>query len=186
VTQEILCTGTTHNIVDLVKQCNFPPEAFLLVERLPQQVVNDDSERQALLRFARLRDGVDIAPYTSGRIFNKKFELRWEKDAGTIKVIYLGEEREIAGLTKQKEPLKPAGDLKHYYLFGERLDAADLAAMGLKQGEGEYTAYAEVRIPRLLRYPISKQAQRVQLIVGEYINSETGRVFRFQDLVPAE
>lgn len=188
MTQEILYTGTTQNIADLVKQCNFPQEAYLLVERLPQQVVNEPEDRQDLLRFARLSDGIDIAPYTSGRIFNPKFELRWEKDAETTRVVYLGEEREIPELTKHKGALEPAGKPKHYYLFGERLDADDLATMGIgiKPGEGYY---AEVRIPRLLRYPehpASEKKRRVQLMVGEYIHKELGRVFRFQNLEPAE
>ena len=50
----------------------------MLVERIPQHIVTDEGRRD-LLRFARLGDKVDIALYTSGRIFDKDFELRWEK-----------------------------------------------------------------------------------------------------------
>jgi len=188
VTQEILCSGTTRDIVGLVEQCNFPAEAFLLVERLPQQVVNDKRERENLLRFARVGDGIDFAPYTSGRIFNQHFELRWEKEAETTRVVYLGEEREIPELTKDKDTLqylKPASNPKYYHLFGERLDKATLEDMGIEPEEGYY---AEVRIPRLLHYPVLEQPQRVQLVVREYMDKETGRVqlFRFQGLKPAE
>src|SRR5260221_13270951 len=122
MTQEILCSGTTRDIVGLVEQCNFPEEAFLLVERLPQQVVNDKRERENLLRFARMGDGIDFASYTSGRIFNQHFELRWEKEEETTRVVYLGEEREIPEFTKNKDTLqylKPASNPKYYHLFGE-------------------------------------------------------------------
>ncbi len=42
--------------------------------------------------------------------------------------------------------------------------------------------YAEVRIPRLLRYPeLTEKPRRVQLAVREYTDEKTGRVqlFRF-------
>jgi hypothetical protein len=187
MTQEMLCTGTTQNIAALIEQCAFPSDAFLLVERLPQQVVSDE-ERQDLLRFARLGDGVDVSPYTSGRIFSATFELRWERDAETTNVVYLGEQRTIPGLRQHSETFEPQGKPKRYYLFGQRLD--DLAALGIEQGEEGFTYYAQVRIPRLLRYPIAApiatEARWVQLLVGEYYSQAKGPMFRFQDLQPAK
>lgn len=185
MTQEMLCTGATQDVVALIKQCAFPADAFLLVEKLPRQVVRDE-ERQDLLRFARLGDGVDVAQYTSGRIFNKTFELRWEQEAGATKVVYLGEERELPGLQWQKATFEPIGTPKHYYLYGQRLDARDLAAMGIARGREDYSYYAEVRIPRLLHYPFADQARRVQLVVGEYRSPAMGQMFRFQDVRSAE
>ena len=204
--EEILCTGSVHDLATLVAAFNFPPEAYVLVERLPQQVVND-AERQNLLRFARLhdidrpRDRIDIASYTSGRIFYRDFELRWEKDSSGTNVVFLGTkevyrgaQRDIPELTPDEDTLKelvPQAP-RYYYLFGQLLDADEREQMGIKAAEGE-EYYAEVRIPRLLRYPdpepsAPKKAQRVQLTVREYADNRTGRVelFRFQDLRPAE
>ena len=204
--EEILCTGSVHDLVALVAAFNFPPEAYVLVERLPQQVVND-AERQNLLRFVRLRDigrprdRIDIASYTSGRIFNEDFELRWEQASGKTNVVFLGTkevyreaQHDIPELTPDEETLKELvpQDPRQYYLFGQLLDADDRQNMGLKPAGGE-EYYAEVRIPRLLRYPDLEQAEpekerRVRLVVREYSDKRTGRVklFRFQGLELAE
>ena len=73
---------------------------------------------------------------------------------------------------------------------GELLDTTRLTSMGL-EGDGEkepISYYAEVRIPRLLRYPAPAKARRVRLVVCEYTDEDTGSVqlFRFQDLVSEE
>src|SRR6266699_6176416 len=108
-TNETLYTGSVTDIAALVEACHFPPESYVLVERQPKTIVSDD-ERQNLLRFVYLKEGIDdeginIAVYTSGRIFHKDFELRWEQDAVTLgktSVIYLGVERMLPGLTKSE------------------------------------------------------------------------------------
>jgi hypothetical protein len=184
MTQEMLYTGTTQNVGSLIAQCAFPPEAFLLVEKIPQQVVRD-GERQDLLRFARLRDGIEEASYTSGRVFTKTFELRWEQEAGTTRVVYLGEAREIPGLRRHADSFEQA-DVKPYDLFGERLDKGRLRQMKLPPGENGFAYYVEVRIPRLLLYPFDGNAGRLHLLVGEYRSPTLGQYFRFLDLQPAE
>jgi len=77
-------------------------------------------------------------------------------------------------------------------MYGLLLDAGDRERMGIQAVEGE-EYYAEVRIPRLLRYPdlkpnSSQKAQRVQLAVEEYTDKSTGQVklFRFSGLRPQE
>lgn len=184
MTQEMLYTGTTTNIVDLIEQCAFPADAFLLVEQLPRQVVTEDG-RERLLRFARLSDGVDVAPYTGGRIFTRAFELRWEQEDETTRVVYLGEPRTIPGLQDQQQATVDSAGEKRYYLFGTRLEADDIKDMGIQPARPGETYYAEVRIPRLLRYPLAAKA-RVQLVVGEYHSPELGQLFRFLDAQPAQ
>lgn len=209
---ELLATGPVRDIAAFIKACNFPSEAFLLTENFPSYRVNDQRERQNLLRFARLKDGLakdgfDVNQTTSGRVFLPDFELRWEKKDHVYWVIYLGTPREVPELeTNEKlrallDELEPHEDSKRYYLFGEVLDpddpdehkAANIKAMGIEETNDYYT-YAEVRIPRLLRYPPAadtsqpKEARRVQLVICEYIDKATGSVqlFRFQDLRPEE
>ncbi len=72
-----------------------------------------------------------------------------------------------------------------YYLFGTKLDARRRQELGLEEDRGYF---AEVRVPRLLRYPVKTNALRVQLHVSEYVDEKTGQVqlFRFQDLREAE
>jgi hypothetical protein len=187
MTQEMRATGTTQDIAGFITQCQFPADAFLLVEQMPQHVVSDD-ERQDLLCFALLGDNLDVTPYTSGRVFSRAFELRWERDAETTRVVYLGARRELPALQEpQQETFEPVGE-KRYYLFGTRLDQDDLDTMGIEPDGKDYPYYAEVRIPRLLRYPIAAQARRAQLVVGEYQRQDRKgeRLFRFLDLIPAK
>lgn len=186
VTEEILTTGEVQDIAAFIAACAFPPEAFVLAERFPQQVIKPEEQRN-LLRFARLENNVDLGLFSSGRIFHEQFELRWERETQTTHIVYLGQPRELPGLPPgQPLTVRQPGLQAHettYYLFGEELDAGRLAQMGLPQGQGYY---AEVRIPRLLQYPV--QGRRVRLVVREYVARQSNRVqiFRFQDLKPVE
>lgn len=183
MTQEKLYTGTTDDIAALIEQCKFPEDSFLLLEQLPRQVVEDD-KREGLLRFARLRDKIDLAPFTSGRIFTRAFELRWEWEGGTARLVYLGEPRSLPGLEDQHAAFDSAGDEKQYYLFGTLLTEDDLQTMEIQPEWPGQTCYAEVRIPRLLRYPIAAKA-RVRVVVGEYRGPEEwGHLVRFLDAQP--
>ena len=193
--EETLYTGTVTNIATLIEACNLPPEAFVLVERVPRVVIDDAQERCDLLRFARLSDGVAIESYTSGRVFNLDFELRWEQDAVTVgktNVVYIGIKRNLPGLTKSKRKLQTEDRERHYYLFGERLGQDMLSKMGIEPEEGYY---AETRVPRLLRYPTlgqGQQPQRLQITARKYRftelekSREEGRTYRFVNLIPAE
>ena len=91
----------------------------------------------------------------------------------------MNEDGETLKKLKRRDKSQP------YYLFGEYLDAETLREMRKEPGEGYY---AEVRIPRLLQYPAPPKAQRVRLLVCEYIDEDMGQVklFRFQDLKDAE
>lgn len=186
-TDEIFSTGAVRNIGAFIAACAFPPEAFVLVERLPRQVITDPAERQDLLRFARLRDGLDLSIYTSGRVFAQNFELRWEQESPGTRIVYVGQAREFPELPpgKRLDEWQPGIQIceRNYYLFGEYLDKNTLQQRNLPE-EQEY--YAEVRIPRLLPYPV--RARRVQLVVREYVDTTTGRVqlFRFLDLKAGE
>ncbi len=50
--EETLYTGTVTNIAALIGSCDFQPEAFVLVERGPRIVIDDQRERRDLLRLA--------------------------------------------------------------------------------------------------------------------------------------
>lgn len=198
--REALYTGTTTDLAALIAACAFPPTAFFLAEQLPQRVITDQQERQDLLRFARVSElGSDLNPalYTSGRIFCQEFELRWDQqqEPGKIYLVYSGSEdiwpERISGYAAWKKRLSfTKRAQREYYLFGEALARERLTRMGLEESATAWY-YAEVRIPRLLRYPrlpdhLSKR--RVQLAVYEYLDEKTEAVdwFRFQDLKVVE
>lgn len=191
MTKDTVLSGPVDNIVMLIADCNFVHDAYVLVEELPQRVIEKE-ERQSLLRFARLSDEVDFSQFTSGRVFDQHAELRWEKDSdGKYHVVYLGAERVIRGLKKDEKYQQELASLEkskepiYYYLFGDYLNAEKLKNMGMKPEQGYY---AEVRIPRLLHYPAPAGAVRVQVEVREYLDKDTNEVklFRFQGLKAAE
>ncbi len=191
----------TAALANLIAACEFGPKALFLVEKLPAHVVRPQ-ERLDLLRFAPFDSNVLFAEYTSGRIFQSDTELRWEQDGQQqLHVVYMGPERslpglqDVASLTQVQEQasiwrLNKDGKTQkllkkrdsHYYLFGERLSPQELERIGRPAQPGDF---AELRIPRLLRYPrLENEKRRVRLVVGEFVDDKTGIVelFRFQQL----
>jgi len=165
-------------------------------------------ERQDLLLFEQFDPEMRFAKFTSGRIFTEQLELRWERQGAKMQVVYLGKS-EYASVLKDyrlkdsadesvKESEKVIPDKlekrqKFYYLFGERLSPEDAKRIDSDLPGG----FAEVRIPRLLRYPPAnwkgpgkepKPAEEqnepyMQLQVCEYLDNAGNVVlFRFQCL----
>lgn len=194
MTYDLLVAGTmsTEGFAAFVKNYTPPPgtTTLVLMESQPDHVV-EPGERQDLLRFVLFDPKMDFKPYTSGRIFNEYSEIRWEKHHSDIDIVYTGNEEYRPDLqnAKVRDPRKLDGCKlvsRKYFLFGKRLDAAGLDHIGAVAQEGDF---AEVRIPRLLRYPRLDSlgdAERVQLAVYEYVDLKTGTnvAYRFHGLVP--
>lgn len=187
--EEALYAGqiTVDDFPQFVADCEFLPSAFVLIERLPQQVITKTIELRDLLRFTHFNQDISFVDYTSGRVFDEHAELRWEKQGNTMQVVYLGSKERTQVLLNYKleeshelDKLKP-GIEKKYFLFGERVNAEDLKKIGMVARPGDF---AEVRIPRLLHYPVPQNEQRyVRLVVREYFDEQSRLVlFRFQDL----
>ncbi len=197
---EMLYSGLVDDFDSLVHKCQFPSDALFLAESLPQHIVLGAKARLDLLSFAKFDAKIPFASYTSGRIFHRDFELRWEKNKGKLQVIYLGIERELPELEKSKLELRRLEPLKYYVLFGKRLGPEQLKQIGVPGTERDF-AFAELRIPRLLHYPVEEDnRKRVRLAVCEYVEAPTGReglsdkepitgpvvLFRFQGLETME
>jgi hypothetical protein len=220
-TRDFLHAGTVKDIAALIEACDFPHDAFFLGEQLPWKVIDASRRQELLqfayvneLKRQNNPDAannasIDPAQYTSGRVFCSRFELRWHKKphSDETQVVYLGEgERKLSGLLPASDLAELRAELQtleggvpvKYYLFGTTLDTSNegqrlLKRMGLpdEQKDGQARYYAEIRIPRLLRYPRldgSGEKQRVRLVVCEYREKETGsvRLFRFQRIEAAE
>ena len=168
---------------------NIPPgaPALMLLEAQPRRVIEQDA-RQNLLHFAFFDPSFDFTPYTSGRIFHALGELRWERQHPNVQIVYTGHKEYRPQLPDASEtPLDACipNDRK-YFLFGKRLDKEQLGRIGRAAQPGDF---AEVRIPRLLRYPqlpMLAGAERVQLVMCEYVDSETAVnvAYRFKELIP--
>lgn len=158
---------------------------LLLLEQQPQSVV-DPKQCQDLLLFSELHADIDIASYTSGRIFNGSGELRWEKLVTYIQVVYTGDTVYMPDLSNSKaENLSAYTPVtRKYILFGKKLDTGQLSQIHVAR-PGDF---AEIRIPRLLRYPALRHladAPYMKLSICEYIYPPTGAnvAYRFKELV---
>lgn len=161
-------------LVQLLKQCTFLQQGIFLGEELPRRVIKE-KERDALICFIAFDPTLPYnryAQYTFGRIFHTDFELRWQHESDGICVRYIGIEQIIPFLrVKDDLKLEKGAKQQRYYLFGERVK--DKEKIGKPSSEGDF---AEARIPRLLHYPLKGSSSYAQLVVQEYLDTETKQV----------
>ena len=192
-TGELLLAGFVKNVEfeALINTYNISSDTvpFILLENQPRRVIAS-GERQKLLHFARFDLCFDFTPYTSGRIFHQFGELRWERQQQRTQIVYTGKKEYKPELEQSIKKLLDEVEWqeRYYILFGKRLDDKQLDRIGSVAKQGDF---AEVRIPRLLRYPptdLPTKVERVQLVVCEYLNPDTGAniAYRFKGLVPYE
>lgn len=182
MTNEWLSTGETNDIADFIAGCECPDNALFLGEQQPTHVVKLE-DRQNLLLFVDYKPTLPFAAYTSGRIFHRDFELRWQQNVnGGTQVVYLGTPEYRPAALPEGEPIEMQ-EPRQYYLFGTRIQTVDLQKIGPPAQEGDF---AEIRVPRLLRYPrVPKNAQRMRIVISESIDKQTGRIeqYRFLDVI---
>ena len=202
---EIIRAGTVADFNTFIEALRFeesplfPKDALFLAEEFPQQVIREPKKRKQLLCFALLGEvsAEDRLRYTSGRIFTKEAELRWEKKGEkSYHVVYCGPSTELEGMnstTPEDIPLDNYDQVtKHYYLFGTRVKDELRERMQITADDSVGEFYAEARIPRLLHYPVKRKpadkGERVRLEVLEYCQKDTTQVmfYRFQGLELAE
>jgi hypothetical protein len=184
--KEVIYTGSTTDIKDLIDTCGFLDESWVLLERNPRDVIAEPERRQNLLYFAEFSAPLpnDLLEHTNGRIFNMHFELRWEQAATDIQVIYTGITRSISMPIETAEELADYRQrTRSYYLFGKRLNNDLIEKIGPPAQVGDF---AEVQIPRLLRYPANLSKDFVKLETCEYIDKPSGELILFRFTRPLE
>ncbi len=178
---ELLLSGTVpqDTFSSLIQQYQIPPHkktpTFILVEEQPRRVIQQD-ERQNLLRFEIFDPAFDLTAYTSGRIFHELGELRWERQQTNVQIVYTGQKEWQPTLSApfQEELKDYTFEDRMYLLFGKRLAKDQLDHIGPVAKPGDF---AEVRIPRLLRYPQPDELpnkDRLYLVACEYMDATTG------------
>src|SRR5260370_35395390 len=149
MTQELLLAGRVKDIAALIKKYRIPPDSnvLLLVEIQPDYIV-EPGERQELLRFDYFDRVTDFTRYSSGRIFHKQGELRWEKQPSSVQIVYTGNEQYKPELDIRQTMALDTCDLitRRYFMFGKRLDREQLKLSG---PQPRAKNFARVRIPRL-------------------------------------
>lgn len=182
--------------------------SFMLLERQPREVITPEKRRH-LLHFDFFDSHFNFTLYTSGRIFHEAGELRWERQLSGIHIVYTGDahyqpstsllqdmhteplDAYIKTGTRSASETEEVGTKKEtdsgFLLFGKRLNKKERDLIGPIVQTGNF--YAEVRIPRLLHYPLTEKqshTERVELMVHGYVHPTTGVnvAFRFTGLRP--
>lgn len=184
---EAIYAGPVADFKEFIEACSFLLDSagsLILVEMHPQRMVQKE-DRQNLLLFAEYPGKLPykIDEYTAGRIFHEEFELRWEKINSGVQVVYIGNKRTLSLPVEKTDVLQDCvRATSSYYLFGKRLDDEKVSNIG---EPAQTDDFAEVRIPRLLRYPVKdKHRDYVKLNVYEYRHKVTNEriLFRFRSL----
>lgn len=178
---EQVCWGTTGELLPIVQALEWPDESLMVLERVPSTFLFDD-ERQAGICLRKYESSENFEAWEHGRIFHNNFELRWEKQGDVFVIVYIGEPTELSMPHTESLSRFDIQD-ETYYLWGERISADNLKAIG----QPETTPlFLELQIPRLLSYPVSNQGgkSRVKVSARHYLNSETGvlEFYRFRHL----
>lgn len=175
---EAVFTGLVANPQEVLPDASLLRNSFVLLER-DCSSFQEQKEFQGicLLEYA----GIDFGIWAQGCLFNKQFELRWERRGEAFYLVFVGDPAlsppALGGAAMELQPCHDV--LKHYLLWGERMDySQDLNA------ELPDPIYLEVKVPRLFHYPVAGTQRRVSLVVREFYCRETGilRYSRFYGL----
>lgn len=160
----------------------WPEPAYMYLERGLGAWLTDDQIADGV-RLEALDLRTDFAAWAKGRIFCADFELRWEQVEQHYAAILIGAAPPLAGFVEAEELDLSRADVsdRHCILWGLRINDSDLAAAGVERaGRGE--PYLELRIPRVLRYPVPGATRRTALKVREYLDASTGAVLHYRML----
>ncbi|MBU0496240.1 MAG: hypothetical protein KKA73_07125 [Chloroflexi bacterium] len=162
----------------------WPRPSYMYLERVPEAWL-DEAERQSGLRLELLDPATQFQVWERGRVFCDTCELHWEKLAGAFQVVYVGPPANLPGFELAEDLDLRATEVRtrSYYLWGSRVSDEQLDLVGTsKLPDSEI--FIELKVPRILRYPVSPQAGRVKVKVCEYVDPVSGDMvyYRFQGL----
>lgn len=140
--------------------------AWMCLERVPQTQLTA-TEAQGAIRLARLVPTEPFDQWERGRVFDAVQELKWEWRTDAFHAVYCGN-APPHGFT----PFPVAADTartQRYYVWGQHVSAADRACLGL---DPHAPLFIELRIQRILHYPVSADTQRVQIETRAWLGTD--------------
>ena len=124
------------------------------------------------ITFEKYSSEANLDIWEKGRVFGETGEVKWRKIDEEYHAVYLGKSPLEGILEKQnfndelEEPEEPEERERSYFLWGAKTkDKSD--------------EWMELRIPRLLNYPVKGEKDRVKLKVVEYIN-KSGKILHYR------
>lgn len=146
-------------------------DTYLLLEKEPVGRFLEEEPDKNLIFLKGQGHEIDFFQWEKGRIFNNLYEISWRKEHGCFRVVYTGNPetapRVLSYTGPDLEKCIPA--VRKYLLWGERVYSP--AEIGI---HAPGPVYLEVRIPRLLFYPVEGLGKTVDLLVKEFYCRETG------------
>jgi len=180
---EIIQWAKLDDLSATVSTLKWPEISYMYLERVPVGRLFAPDPDQTL-RLAHFEANTSFNEWERGRLFCANFELRWEKQDGAFQTVYVGQDIELPAFERADEL-----DLQNmktrpnsYYLWGKRVSNRDLQTIGA-QREADSELFVALRIPRILRYPVSAKAKYAKLMIREYVDSGKNVVYyRFEGL----
>lgn len=177
MTDVILC-AQLDDPTPAVRALEWPDSgSYMYLEQVPLNWVNAPDMEEGL-SFRRLEPNLDFQYWERARLFCQNWELRWEKQDGLFWCIYVGSGRELPDFERATEldlSIAEPVSKSSYYLWGLQLSEDDLNIAGA-ESRPDTQVFLELRVPRLLRYPVSSSARRVKLVICEYIDPASGQM----------
>lgn len=156
------------SVADLVAAVRWATPAWMYLERVPQ-VYLEPRQLPEALRLAALDPKTAFDGWERGRVFDAGQELRWERGRGEFHAVYCGA-APPAGMAAVELGAEGARE-PAYYLWGQQVRPEDRERIGRR---GDKSAFIELRIPRVLHYPVTADVRRVRVRVNELLGADGG------------
>ena len=165
-----------------IRSLSWTPFTYMYLERVPETWLSDD-EIASGIAFSLFDPQTPFSNWERVRVFCSEFEIRWEKLDGVYQTVVVGNAPSIEGFFYAEEiNLDKAIAQRHsYLLWGQRVKDDQLDLIGAKH-EPNQQIYLELRVPRILRYPVSSEVHQVQLQVCEYVDPKSGDLLYYRFL----
>lgn len=168
---EIILWGylsSPEEVVGILPGCE---DTYLLLEKEPVGRFLEEEPDKNLIFLKGQGHEIDFFQWEKGRIFNYLYEISWRKEHDGFRVVYTGNSESRPRVLSYAGPdlEKCTIAARKYYLWGKRV--CDPAEIGIL---APGPVYLEVRIPRLLFYPVEGLGKSVDLLVKEFYCRETG------------
>ncbi|NNJ12849.1 hypothetical protein EKD04_021210 [Chloroflexales bacterium ZM16-3] len=163
---EQIAWTSVRSVADIIAALCWADPAWMYLERVPRSFL-DPAAIDSALRLERLDPATPFDAWERGRIFDDAQELKWERLSNDFHVVYCGATPPGA-LTAAPVAVSNSAD-PSYFLWGQSVRPDDRADLGIDPDD---PAYIELRIPRVLRYPLPLTARRACVQVHELFGAD--------------
>ena len=156
------------SVADIVAALPWANPAWMYLERVPRSFL-DQAAIDSALRLERFNHAETFDDWERGRVFDATQEIKWEQIGKNFHVVYCGAAPPSALTIAPVAVSNTDNPNPRYFLWGQNVQTKDRAVLGIGQSD---PAYIELRIPRVLRYPLPLSARRARVQVHEIFGTD--------------